>query len=341
MGIGTPVALLVGMLLVLGAVGLFFFDKIRPAYARDSDKVYAAFILVAGLVTLVNWGMEAGPSFLMFVMSGMLTTLLIENIRSRDPRENILREPLNDRRPPRSPRYDERPPVRRGYRAELDDRSDPRPEFRDRPVQPRMNPAPAPYPQAAYPQEAYANRQVRPPYEEYRGPAGQLQPSRPGPSPNTGPNPNSGGPDSGGPNMPPSNSRYGADTPPNSGYSDNSRYGERPPAPQWSSQQPPARSPESFRGPESAPRPDDGPRQDRPRQQERTTQGRVGERPPRPAGSGQSNGLESGSEGGPEGGGSPRALNIRPLSEAPMFDENYRPDSKQNGNPEGTPSQQH
>ena len=129
------------MLLVVGAVGLFFFDKIRPTYARESDKVYAIFILIAGLVTLVNWGMDAGPSFLMFIMSGMLTTLLVENVRNREPR---LIDPLSplDKRPP-SPRYNARPPVQRGYRAEID-----RDPYRERPPvdlpvrrQTRMNPA--------------------------------------------------------------------------------------------------------------------------------------------------------------------------------------------------------
>ncbi len=343
MNFGTPVPLLIGIILILGALALFFLDKFRPGYERDADKVYAVLLMISGLFLLAHLDMELLASFQQLLMAGMLTTLLVESIRSRDPRENILREPMNDRRPPRPPRYDERPPVRRGYRAELDERSDFRPEFRDRPAQPRMNPSPSPYPQAAYPQEAYASRQVRPPYEEYRGPAGQLQPSRSGPNSS-----NNRGPNNSGPSRPAANSP-GADTPPNSRYSDGSRYGERPPAPQQPASEQ-YRSPESFRGAESAPRPDD-----RSRSQERMPQGRVGERPPRPTGNGSINGAGNGSEGdsdmrsenGPEGGlgsdlgsgRSPaRALNIRPLSEAPKFDDSYRPDGEQSGSPEGAPS---
>ncbi|MEO0351241.1 MAG: Ycf66 family protein, partial [Cyanobacteria bacterium P01_A01_bin.15] len=39
MNFGTPVPLLVGLILILGAVGLFFLDKIKPGYERSSDKV--------------------------------------------------------------------------------------------------------------------------------------------------------------------------------------------------------------------------------------------------------------------------------------------------------------
>jgi len=303
-GIGTPVALLVGMLLVLGAVGLFFLDKIRPAYARDSDKVYAAFILIAGLVTLVNWGMEAGPSFLMFVMSGMLTTLLIENIRNREPRAPETLPPY-DRRPQRTP-YSERPPVQRGYRAEID-----RDSYRDRPPadlplrrQPRMNPAQ----ESAWSDGYNDPSRARQPYEEYRGPAGRLQPSR---------QPNPAGP-------------------PDSRYSDNERYGQQPPAQRQINQRPPNQaSPNQAspnqRPPESRPtaqsvdqRPPQRPLQRNDQLEANpvglsTTSGRpedrTGERPPRPEGIRD------------------RSLNIRPLSEAPKFDDEYRPNT-----PEGKPS---
>ncbi len=296
MGIGTPVALLVGMLLVLGSVGLFFFDKIRPAYARDSDKVYAAFILITGLVTLVNWGMDAGPSFLMFLMSGMLTTLLIESIRNREP---LVVDPMppSNRRPP-SPRYDERPPVRRGYRAEID-----RDAYRERPPvdlparrqanQARMNPAQENAWRNDYADNGVMDSRGRQPYEEYRGPAGRLQPSRAN-GPEDGRYTNSGGNRNGRydeplPARPPSNNRP-SDRPPE-------RFPERPP------ERPPERFPENARnnGP-------NGPNGGIPAD----FQARPPERRPedRPA-----NGE--------------RALNVRPYSEAPKLDlaqDSYRPD---------------
>ncbi len=325
MGIGTPVALLVGMLLVLGAVGLFFFDKIRPAYARDSDKVYAAFILVAGLVTLVNWGMEAGPSFLMFVMSGMLTTLLIENIRGREPRVSETLPPYDKR--PQRPRYSERPPVQRGYRAEID-----RDPYGDRPPadlplrrQPRMNPAQEAAQEAIW-NDGYNNAdRVRPPYEEYRGPAGRLQPSR---------QPNPIGP-------------------PDNRYSDNERYGQRPPA-QGSQSRGPLNQPLPNQGPPNQRPPVQGPPSQILPEQRSATQNteqrppqRASQRPPQsppqrsdreddPMGLSASNKRpeESTGERPPRSEGTrDRSLNIRPLSEAPKFDDDYRPNT-----PEGAPS---
>jgi hypothetical protein len=310
-GIGTPVALLVGMLLVLGSVGLFFFDKIRPAYARDSDKVYAAFILITGLVTLVNWGMDAGPSFLMFLMSGMLTTLLIESIRNREPIVIDPMSPLN-RRPP-SPRYDERPPVSRGYRAEID--RDPYREPIDLPAhrqanQARMNPAQESAwrnDRNEYADGSIADNRARPrqPYEEYRGPAGRLQPSANGPEDRYA---NSGGYNA----RPPSNNR-----PPE-------RPQERPPErpSERPQERPPERFPEGARN--NAPRNGSPDFQSRPperRPSERSIERpseRPQERPPeRPPERSQErpDGMPAERPANGE-----RALNVRPYSEAPKLD---------------------
>ncbi|NJM99329.1 MAG: hypothetical protein HC800_21280 [Phormidesmis sp. RL_2_1] len=291
MGFGTPVALLVGMIMVVGAVGLFFFDKIRPAYARDSDKVYAVFILLAGLVALVNWQMDAGPSFLLFVMAGMITTLLIENFRSRVPSTETMHLPLNNR-PPR-PRYNERPPSRRVYRAELDNRGN---TFQEPSRAPRMAPA-----QGEYWRDDYGNARTRQPYEEYRGPAGRLQPS-----------------EDRGRNAYPDNPRY------NDG---NGRYGERPPA------RPPTTGAANDERPLAARPPQDRPR---PVESDNFQQRPPQQRPPqqnldRPPSWQPDNTLNSpsGAPSRPEQAAAPsrerpansdRALNVRPYSEAPKLD---------------------
>ncbi|MGB7249687.1 MAG: Ycf66 family protein [Phormidesmis sp.] len=169
MNFGTPVPLLIGIILILGALVLFFLEKFRPGYERDSDKVYAVLLLIAGLFLLAHLDMELLASFQQLLMAGMLTTLLIENIRSRVPRA----EPLlpRDNRPPPQPRYDNRQSARRVYRAELDDRGVP---LRDRPRAPQMGPA-----QEEYWPDDYNNQRARQrqPYEEYGAPVGQLQPS--------------------------------------------------------------------------------------------------------------------------------------------------------------------
>ncbi|MGD1866954.1 MAG: Ycf66 family protein [Phormidesmis sp.] len=323
MNFGTPVPLLIGIILILGALALFFLDKVKPGYARDSDKVYAVLLLISGLFLLAHLDMELLASFQQLLMGGMLTTLLIESIRTREP---LLRnDPAMNRRPPAGPRYDDRPPVRRGYRAELDNRQDMRPEFRERPSQPRMNPA-----QQPYRQDAYRNEQVRPPYEEFRGPAGRLQPSAPM---NGGPNGRNSGPNGG------MNGGRNAGGPPDNRYSDNDRYGERPPAPRQDPYRGPAGAPpiqearvqpaEQFSddrgandfagGGPSAQRYPDAP----------NAGPRDGGRPAR------QNYPEGGADSRPSGGeSSARALNIRPRSEAPNVDDEYRPNSR----PEGAPS---
>jgi len=282
--LGTPVSLLVGIVLLLGAVVLFFLDKLRPTVARESDKVYAVFILMAGLLALAIQEITLGESFQMMLMAGMLTTLYIENVGNREPREISPMPPVGNRPP--MPRYEERPPVRRGYRAELDDR----PEFRG-PVPARMNPA-----QPPYRPDPYANGQIRPPYEEYRGPAGRLQPSRP-----SNGRPNEGRPFDG---------NGGNGGPPDNRYTSNERYGERPPAPQRPPAGPPTR-PDEFRGPERDSWTPEG-----------AVENRTGDRPPsRPRPEAPRDNLAS-SENGES---SARALNIRPLSEAPDVGDDYRP----------------
>lgn len=285
MNFGTPVPLLIGIILILGALALFFLEKFRPGYERDSDKVYAVLLLISGLFLLAHLDMELLASFQQLLLTGMLTTLLIESVRSRLPNTDPMR-PDNRMDPPRPPRprYDERPPIRRGYRAELDDRGmlrDPYPPAR----QPRMNPAR----EAAWDDYAPAGRAARQPYEEYRGPAGRLQPSR---------RPN--GPSNGGP-------------PPDNRFSDNERYGERPPAPRPVSARPPQdRMPE--RSPERA---SERPPEVRPGRPEQN--GRPDERPTEPP-------RERPAKG-------ERALDVRPYSEAPKIDDDYR-----SNKPEGSPT---
>ena len=116
MNFGTPVPLLIGLVLVISAIALFFLDKLKPGYGRDSDKVYAGLLLLSGVFLLGHLTMELIPSFQQLLMSGMLIALLLENIRNRAALpEGGRRE---ESRPPS--RGDSRP-SRRVYRAELDD----------------------------------------------------------------------------------------------------------------------------------------------------------------------------------------------------------------------------
>ena len=170
----TPVTLLLGIVLIIGALALFFLDRIRPGYARESDKVYGVIMLIAGLLSLGHLTAGVTESFQLMLMTGMLMTITIENVRKREP---IIEPPMGRSDYPPRPRYNERPPARRVYRAELDDRDrQPRDAFDDRYGQrrpQRMAPGPDYWPDDLNEQRKAA----RQPYEEYGAPAGRLQPS--------------------------------------------------------------------------------------------------------------------------------------------------------------------
>jgi hypothetical protein len=124
---GTPVPLLVGIILILMAVGLFFLDKFKPGYKRDSDTVYSILILVVGILCFADLGLNLLVSLQLMVFAGMLIALMVENIRRRTPGNTPLYSSggggggRNPDRPSRSYRagFEENP--RSEVRAEFDD----------------------------------------------------------------------------------------------------------------------------------------------------------------------------------------------------------------------------
>lgn len=141
MNFGTPVPLLLGIILIIGAVSLFFLDRLKPGYERDGDKIYAILSLVSGIFLLGNLTMELIPAFQQIIMVGMFITLMVQNIRARTPKVSQAASgydgPL-DRdtyRPSRSGRSAYRPEPRTNVRAELDRRDYPEERMpRDRPM---------------------------------------------------------------------------------------------------------------------------------------------------------------------------------------------------------------
>ncbi|MBE7380664.1 MAG: hypothetical protein F6J95_004565 [Leptolyngbya sp. SIO1E4] len=136
MNFGTPVPLLIGIVLIIGAVALFFLDKIKPGYGRDSDKVYAILWLVSGVFLLGHLTMELLASFQQLIMTGMLIAITIENILSRKPRDDryapqaasdapMRGEPSY--RPSRTASYGNS--ARMNVRAELENEGPPRGRF--------------------------------------------------------------------------------------------------------------------------------------------------------------------------------------------------------------------
>lgn len=193
MNFGTPVPLLLGIFLVLSAVALFFLDRLKPGYGRDSDRIYAILFLISGVFLLGNLTMELIPSFQQMIMVGMLTALMIQNINSRNP-QNAQRDRVPDSdpygggggyRPSRPSRPAYGTDSRANLRAELDRRGpDPYdPYARPRPMlSGREEPRP-PYP----PQDRYSDR-----YNE--GPPLPPPDRRPGGGPPLPPNDRPDGP---------------------------------------------------------------------------------------------------------------------------------------------------
>ncbi len=126
MNFGTPVPLLIGIVLIIGAVTLFFLDKLKPGYGRDADKVYSILLLVSGIFLLAHLNMELLASFQQMIMAGVIIALFIENVQNRPPR--------GERSVDRGDRYSG------GYGSS--DYGDPGPDpYRpSRPPEPRRNP---------------------------------------------------------------------------------------------------------------------------------------------------------------------------------------------------------
>lgn len=126
MGFGTPVALLVGIILILIAVGLFFLDRFKPGYRRDSDTVYAVLFLAVGIMSLVNWNQNFLESFQLMIFAGMLIALVIESVQRRNPNAQVKQVAVSYReeereRPSRSYRSSVEESPRTELRVELDD----------------------------------------------------------------------------------------------------------------------------------------------------------------------------------------------------------------------------
>ncbi len=112
MNFGTPVPLLVGIILVLFAVFLFFLEKFKPGYKRDSDVIYASFCLAAGILNLVDLSGGFLHSAQSVIFTGLFISLALEAINSRVPDNS----PKSMGMPPRD---DDRSP--RSYRAGIED----------------------------------------------------------------------------------------------------------------------------------------------------------------------------------------------------------------------------
>lgn len=109
---------MLGIILIIGAISLFFLDKIKPGYERDSDKIYAVLGLISGIFLLAHLTMELVPAFQQIIMVGMVITLMVQNIRSRTPRDARVAQAGGYDEPVERDRYRSRPSSRSAYRSE-------------------------------------------------------------------------------------------------------------------------------------------------------------------------------------------------------------------------------
>jgi Ycf66 protein N-terminus len=116
-GFGTPVPLLVGIVLILLGIGLFFLDNFKPGYKRDSDTVYAVLLLTVGILSLLIWNAGFAEALQLMVSAGTLIALMIERIQNRAANNDSMRSMGGGRAPSR--RDGDRPS--RAYRGGYDD----------------------------------------------------------------------------------------------------------------------------------------------------------------------------------------------------------------------------
>lgn len=111
---------MLGIVLIIGAIALFFLDKIKPGYERDSDKIYAVLGLLSGIFLLAHLTMELVPAFQQIMMVGMVITLMVQNIRARTPRDSRAVQAGGYDEPIERDRYrPSRPSSRSTYRSEM------------------------------------------------------------------------------------------------------------------------------------------------------------------------------------------------------------------------------
>lgn len=132
-GLNTP-ALLFGIILLVASIGLFFWGRLKPELARDSDNVYSIIGIISSVILFTSaFDLSLLLGFQQLLLIGSVIVLMWENIQKRTPTD-AKRSFTSDRggrdddrggrrpyRAERSPEYDEfAPPPRNnaGLRGE-------------------------------------------------------------------------------------------------------------------------------------------------------------------------------------------------------------------------------
>jgi hypothetical protein len=132
-GFNTP-ALLFGIILLVAAISLFFWGRVKPELARDSDNVYSIIGIICSVILFTSaFDLNLIMGFQQLLLIGSVIVLMWENIQKRTPNLEGKRsfglggrdDDRSGRRTPyraeRTPEYDEfAPPPRSnaGLRSE-------------------------------------------------------------------------------------------------------------------------------------------------------------------------------------------------------------------------------
>jgi Ycf66 protein N-terminus len=107
-GLNTP-ALLFGIILLVASIGLFFWGRLKPELARDSDNVYSVIGIICSVILFTSaFDLSLILGFQQLLLIGAVIALMWENIQKREPMALAPR------------REDDRSP-RRPYRAEYEE----------------------------------------------------------------------------------------------------------------------------------------------------------------------------------------------------------------------------
>jgi Ycf66 protein N-terminus len=107
-GLNTP-ALLFGIILLVASIGLFFWGRLKPELARDSDNVYSVIGIICSVILFTSaFDLSLILGFQQLLLIGAVIALMWENIQKREP---MAMAPRRD---------DDRAP-RRPYRAEYEE----------------------------------------------------------------------------------------------------------------------------------------------------------------------------------------------------------------------------
>jgi hypothetical protein len=125
-GFNTP-ALLFGIILLVAAISLFFWGRLKPELARDSDNVYSIIGIICSVILFTSaFDLNLIMGFQQLLLIGSVIVLMWENIQKRTPNLDGGKRSFGlggrdddrgSRRPyraERTPEYDEFAPPPRG-----------------------------------------------------------------------------------------------------------------------------------------------------------------------------------------------------------------------------------